>query len=84
DPAQRTWLRLRGDAQPRAQVRIDMQPVVIGPRRDCWVSAGVHELAWRRSVDEPWRPEGPYALDSAKEHMLMVDEDGLAISAYDP
>lgn len=84
NPGARAWVRLRGDDRPRAQVRIDAQVVEIGERRDCWMSPGVHELAWRGAPEEPWRAEGAHTLSAAKEHLLRVGEDGLAISAYDP
>lgn len=77
-------LRLRGDGQPLAQVRIDMQTLDVASRSECWLSPGVHELAWRPSASEPWRPVGPHTLVSAKEHLVRVGEDGLAITAYDP
>jgi serine/threonine protein kinase len=83
-PPQWARLRLRGDGQPLAQVRIDMQTLEVGSRSECWLSPGVHELAWRPSAAEPWRPVGPHTLVSAKEHLVRVGEDGLAITAYDP
>lgn len=83
-PAQRARLRLRGDGQPLAQVRIDMQTLEVASRSECWLSPGVHELAWRPSAAEPWRPVGSHTLVSAKEHLVRVGEDGLAITAYDP
>jgi serine/threonine protein kinase len=83
-PAHRARLRLRGDGQPLAQVRIDMQTLEVGSRSECWLSPGVHELAWRPSAAEPWRPVGSHTLVSAKEHLVRVGEDGLAITAYDP
>lgn len=83
-PAQRARLRLRGDGQPLAQVRIDMQTLEVGSRSECWLSPGVHELAWRPSAAEPWRPVGSHTLVSAKEHLVRVGEDGMAITAYDP
>jgi serine/threonine protein kinase len=82
--AQRALLRLRGDGQPHAQVRIDMQTVSVASRGECWLSPGVHELAWRPSAAEPWQPVGSRTLVSAKEHLVRVGEDGLAITAYDP
>lgn len=82
--AQRARLRLRGDGQPHAQVRIDMQIVSVASRGECWLSPGVHELAWRASAAEPWQPVGSHTLVSAKEHLVRVGEDGLAITAYDP
>ena len=84
DPGIRAWVRMRGDDQPRAQVRIDGQTVEIAPRRDCWLSPGVHELAWRRTPEEAWGLVGAHTLVAAKEHLLRVGEDGMAISAYDP
>jgi hypothetical protein len=83
-PSEWARLRLRGDGQPLAQVRIDMQTLDVGSRSECWLSPGVHELAWRPSAAEPWRPVGPHPLVSAKEHLVRVGEDGLAITAYDP
>jgi serine/threonine protein kinase len=83
-PAERARLRLRGDGQPLAQVRIDMQTLEVGSRSECWLSPGLHELAWRPSAAEPWRPVGSHTLISAKEHLVRVGEDGLAITAYDP
>lgn len=83
-PAQRARLRLRGDGQPLAQVRIDMQILDVASRSECWLSPGVHELSWRPSAAEPWRPVGSHTLVSAKEHLVRVGEDGLAITAYDP
>lgn len=80
----RARVRVRGDDRPAAQVRIDMQTVGVGSETQCWVSSGIHDLAWRSSPQEPWRPFGPQSLVSAKEHLLRVGEDGLAISAYDP
>ena len=82
--AHQAAIRLRGDGRPRAQVRIDMQVLGVASRAECWVSPGIHDLAWRPSPAEPWRLFGPHALVSAKEHLLRVGEDGLAISAYDP
>lgn len=78
------WVRLRGDDRPLAQVRIDMQVLGVGSNAQCWVSPGIHELAWRPSPEDPWRSFGPQTLISAKEHLLRVGGDGLAISAYDP
>jgi serine/threonine protein kinase len=83
-PAERARLRLRGDGRPLAQVRIDMQILSVAARGECWLSPGVHELAWRPSAEEPWQPVGSHTLVSAKEHLLRVGEDGLAITAYDP
>jgi serine/threonine protein kinase len=83
-PAQRARLRLRGDGQPLAQVRIDMQTLEVASHGECFLSPGVHELAWRSSAAEPWRPVGSHTLVSAKEHLVRVGEDGLAITAYDP
>jgi serine/threonine protein kinase len=83
-PAERARLRLRGDGRPLAQVRIDMQILSVATRGECWLSPGVHELAWRPSAEEPWQPVGSHTLVSAKEHLLRVGEDGLAITAYDP
>ncbi|MCA9706110.1 MAG: serine/threonine protein kinase [Myxococcales bacterium] len=83
-PARRAHLRLRGDDRPLAQVRIDMQVLGVGSAAECWTSPGFHDLAWRSSPQEPWRPAGPYSLVSGKEHLFRVGEDGLAISAYDP
>lgn len=84
DAAARAHLRLRGDGQPLAQVRIDMQALDVAALDACWLSPGVHELAWRPSASEPWRPVGSHTLVSAKEHLVRVGEDGLAITAYDP
>ncbi|MCX4240353.1 serine/threonine-protein kinase [Paraliomyxa miuraensis] len=80
----RAWLRLRGDGQPHGQVRIDMQTLSVAARGECWVSPGVHELAWRGSPEEPWHHVGSHTLVSAKEHLVRVGHDGLAITAYDP
>jgi len=83
-PDQRARLRLRGDGQPLAQVRIDMQTLEVASHGECFLSPGVHELEWRPSAAEPWRPVGSHTLVSAKEHLVRVAEDGLAITAYDP
>ncbi len=80
----RALLRLRSDNRPRAQVRIDMQIVEVAAQPYCWVSAGEHDFAWRASARDPWRSAGIRALVSAKEHLVRVGEDGMAISAYDP
>jgi hypothetical protein len=83
-PAQRAWLRLRSDGQPRAQVRIDMQILSVAARTACWLAPGAHELAWRGSPEEAWHHVGSHTLVSAKEHLVRVGDDGLAITAYDP
>lgn len=83
-PARRAWLRLRGDGLPRGQVRIDMHVLDVASRAECWVSPGVHALAWRGSPEEAWQPVGMHTLVSAKEHLFRLGDDGLAISAYDP
>ncbi len=83
-PARRAQLRVRGDDQPEAQVRIDMQILSVGAREECWLSPGVHELAWRSSAAAAWQLVGSHTLVSAKEHLVRVGEDGLAITAYDP
>lgn len=81
-----TWahVRVRGDDQPSAQLRIDMQLVDPRHRRVCRLSPGVHDLAWRASPDEPWSNVGPRAVAPAKEHLVRLSEDGLAITKYDP
>ena len=77
-------LSLRTNAQPRAQIRIDAQVLEVGRGHNCRLSPGVHELQWRASRDQPWQRWGSRMLISAKEHLLVVGEDGLEISAYDP
>ena len=84
EPAAWARLRLRGDGQPLAQVRIDMQTLEVGSHGECVLSPGLHDLAWRPSGAEPWRPAGSHTLDSEKEHLVRVGEDGMAITAYDP
>lgn len=83
-PATRARVRVRGDGTPHAQVRIDMQVVAVEARAECFVSPGVHDMAWRPSPNVPWSSVGPQALIPAKEHLVRLSEDGLAISAYDP
>ena len=61
-----------------------MQILDVASRSECWLSPGVHELSWRPSAAEPWKPVGSHTLVSAKEHLVRVGEDGLAITAYDP
>lgn len=82
--ADRAWVRMRGDDRPHAQLRIDGQIIEIAGGRDCWLSPGLHEVAWRAAPEQPWSSGRAHALLSAKEHLLRVGEDGLAISAYDP
>ncbi len=77
-------LRIRGDDRPSAQVRIDMQVLEVGSGIDCRLSPGTHALDWRSAPERPWRVVGSHTLVSAKEHLVRVGEDGLAISAYDP
>jgi len=65
-------------------VRIDMQVLDVGSGIDCRLSPGTHDLDWRSGPEQPWQVVGSHTLVSAKEHLVRVGEDGLAISAYDP
>ncbi len=82
--AQPAKIRLRGNGKPHAQVRIDMQVLDVAAGIQCQLSPGFHDLAWRSSSQDTWQPVGSHTLVSAKEHLMVVGEDGLAISAYDP